>query len=104
MCHRRSTLHARWASFRNQPWIVQYGAWLALAIALAVLWPGPARAADREVRVGNDFVRVTEQPCTNERVLADIAAAGEKAEDYRAARAEFRGEQFEGCDIRPVSA
>lgn len=98
MCRRKPTARAVWRLFRAAPGIFQAIGWATLAIILAlILLPGPARAADREARVGNDFVRVSEQPCTNARVLADIQAAGEKAEDYRAASAQFRGEAFAGC-------
>lgn len=53
--------------------------------------------ADSEARVGADWVRIAATPCTDEKVLAHITAAGDNPLDYRAARAEFQGAPYIGC-------
>lgn len=57
--------------------------------------------ADSIARVGADWVRVTALPCKDEAVRAQIVAAGEDPDDYRAASAEFGGQAFSAC-WRPV--
>lgn len=67
-----------------------------LIFAAALAAAGSA-LADSEARLGADFVRITARPCTDEKVIAAITAAGENPLDYRAARAEIGGAAFNGC-------
>ena len=68
----------------------------AIAFSLLSLLAADAKA-DSEARNGKDFVRITAQACTNEKVLANITGRGESPLDYRAAQAEFNGEAFAAC-------
>jgi hypothetical protein len=62
---------------------------MRFSLALILLLAAAPVLADSEARQGNDWVRITAKPCTDEKVLAHIAAAGDNPLDYRAARAEF---------------
>lgn len=54
-------------------------------------------SAESEFRHGADFVRISAEPCKNEKVVALIEAQGGKATDFRAARAEVNGASYAGC-------
>jgi hypothetical protein len=60
----------------------------------AILAAGPA-FADSEARQGADWVRVTANPCKDEKVLAQMDK--ENPLDYRAATAEVGGKLFNAC-------
>jgi hypothetical protein len=85
-----------WRGFRALPKVMQFGAWLALAILLMLAWPKESRA-DAIARQGSDWVRLTLKPCADEQVVAVLASRGQQPESYRAAIAHFQGQDFAAC-------
>lgn len=68
-----------------------------LVFFLSLLLLAVTARADSIARQGADRVRVSAKPCTDEKVIGHLAAAGEDPQDYRAAVAESQGESFVGC-------
>lgn len=66
-------------------------------LAMIMMLAAAPALADSEAREGADWVRISADPCKDEKVLAHIAAAGEDAKDYRRARAEIQGASYSGC-------
>lgn len=96
---RQSRLKRFWSEFRDQPWIFQFGEWLALVfIAAGLLLPGPVRAADQVMRnkdAGLE-IRLMERPCAD--ALREHIKP-EYRDQFQSARATIRGSRFEGCWI-----
>jgi hypothetical protein len=65
-------------------------------ICAAILAAGPA-LADSEFRNGDDFVRISAEPCKDAKVLALIESRGGVGTDYRAASAQVNGALYAGC-------
>jgi hypothetical protein len=67
---------------------------VVLAVLLGLL-SFPAYA-DRIARQGNDWVRITDKPCTNEAVVKHLQAPAEK---FGEAVAQFNGQPYHACWI-----
>ena len=67
----------------------------AVCIAFAAAAAAPAFADELVARQGNDSVRLSDAACKSELVLARVEP-GEK-EEYKAATAEFQGQNFVAC-------
>lgn len=67
-------------------------------LALILMLAAPAVLADSIARRGDNWVRTTEQPCTEETVLQHLPP-GLDAKDFRAAAAHFDGQDFAACWI-----
>lgn len=65
--------------------------------ALIMLLAAAPALADAEARVGSDWVRITARPCSNDKVVGHILAAGRNALDFRAATARFQGQDYSAC-------
>lgn len=61
----------------------------------------PVAMADEIASHGDDWVRTTQQPCTNEAVLRHLPPGDDRA-DYRTARARFQGQEYAAC-WKPIS-
>lgn len=70
---------------------------MRILLALLLILLAPAALADSIARHGENWVRLTAQPCTNEAVAGHLTAAGEDPADYRAASARFDGREFSAC-------
>lgn len=68
---------------------------LAVCLAFAAAAAAPAFAEELVARQGNDSVRLTDAACESELVLARVEPGS--AEEYRAATAEFQGQNFVAC-------
>lgn len=86
----------KWNRFRALPGIVQFGAWLALAILVMLAFPASVKA-DAIAQTGSDWVRVTARPCADEKVVGYIQARQQSPQDFRAATAYFGGQHFTAC-------
>lgn len=64
---------------------------------LMLLLVASSAFADAEFRQGRDWIRITARPCSDEKVVAALTAAGEDPLDYRAAAAEIGGQGFVAC-------
>jgi hypothetical protein len=71
---------------------------LAASVAVCVAMPV---WADSIARNGDDWIRITAQPCTHAEVAKHLSDAGESAADYRAASARIGGQEYAAC-WRPV--
>jgi hypothetical protein len=87
-----------WRSFRAMPSIVQFGAYLALAILIMLALPSGARAEDRIARQGHDEVMISESPCMFASVLIEIdkVLPGQR-EQFRRAVTHFGGKKYFAC-------
>lgn len=66
-------------------------------LAIAALAFCHSAIADSEARQGDDWVRITILPCSNEAVIASLEADKEDPQDYRAAMASVEGKSFSAC-------
>jgi hypothetical protein len=71
---------------------------LAASVAVCVAMPV---WADSIARSGDNWVRLTAQPCAHAEVTKHLASAGESPKDYRAASARIGGQEYAAC-WRPV--
>lgn len=67
---------------------------LAAIAAVCVALPASSKA-DSEARSGSSWVRITAQPCKDEKVTQHIPEAERK--DWRAAKAEINGVAYSAC-------
>jgi hypothetical protein len=56
----------------------------------------PVRA-DSIARNGDDWIRLTAQPCAHAEVVTHLSSAGEDPKDYRAASARVGGQEYAAC-------
>ena len=63
----------------------------------AVLAAGPAMSADMVLKVGDDMLRLSDSPCVNAGILAQLTE--EWRGKFRKAVAVVGGKQFEACWI-----
>ena len=68
---------------------------VALCAAIAALVAAPAFAEDLVARQGNDSVRLSEASCQSKLVLSRLEP--QTHEQFRAASAEFQGQNFVAC-------
>jgi hypothetical protein len=67
---------------------------LAASVAACVAMPV---WADSIARNGDDWIRLTAQPCAHAEVTKHLASAGESPKDYRAASARVGGQEYAAC-------
>lgn len=56
-----------------------------------------AHSADLIARQGNDWVRAYDEPCNHVETMIHIDRLGLPRDEFRKARAEFRGQAFYAC-------
>lgn len=85
-----------WSEFRLMPGIAQFGGWLVVVmVVLLACFPGPANAAERTARAGDDSVTIQDRACVHGETLARIPPDQRKL--YGMARGRFQGQDFFGC-------
>jgi hypothetical protein len=68
---------------------------LALLAAIAACFALPAQSSTMLARQGSDWVRVTDKPCTDQRVLSHLAPGAESR--FMAASSIIGGAPFAAC-------
>jgi hypothetical protein len=87
-----------WSEFRDQPWIFQFGEWLAMAlIAFGLLLPGVAKAAAEMVYTSGDLtIRLHDVPCRHAVLSEGLKEAGAE-KPAQAATVMIRGTPIPAC-------
>jgi hypothetical protein len=96
--HKRRSFKKFWTEFRDMPWIMQYGAWLALVLmGAALLLPGTAKAgAEMVYKSGELTIRLHDVPCRSAVLAEGLKEAGSE-KPAQSATILISGNAIPGC-------